>query len=313
MPKGRRIATNPEETPTLPPAPGLSTGSRTFPTSPLSSLSLRCVELVETSKRTLLSPRPFDLSAGSGQYEHVGDSSPSSVGATHASPLRGNPWRDVRTDTSSDPSKIDFPSGAWYGAGHERGTRCTVNRSNLRLADPGSLGPGSPFCGPASRCRCRGGLALRAPGRIPVRPRGRMDEAGHVGQPVGECGNPPEDSSRSPSTPSERRRLGPPAERDRDFRRRRRRGAGRALVQGLAVLPGCEVTRPCRYDGSGSHGAGRRPGFQQTASVGKPTWVSPASPRSRRKRRSEFLVPYDGSGKSCRCLPFSTPFLWRHV
>lgn len=52
---------------------------------------------------------------------------------------------------------------------------------------------------------------------------------------------------------------------------------------------------------------------QQIAFVGKFTWVSPAPPRSRRKRRSEFLVPYDGSGKLRRCLPFSTPFLWRPV
>ena len=52
---------------------------------------------------------------------------------------------------------------------------------------------------------------------------------------------------------------------------------------------------------------------QQIAFGWKSAWVSPAPPRSRRKRRSEFLVPYDGSGKLRRCLPFSTPFPWRPV
>ena len=46
------------------PTPGLSTSSRTFPASPLSSLSLRCVEPVETSKRTPLSPQPSHPTPG---------------------------------------------------------------------------------------------------------------------------------------------------------------------------------------------------------------------------------------------------------
>ena len=46
---------------TLLPAPGLSTGSRTYSASSLSSLSLRCLELVERSKRTPPSPRPLTV------------------------------------------------------------------------------------------------------------------------------------------------------------------------------------------------------------------------------------------------------------
>ena len=175
---------------------------------------------------------------------------------------RGLTFEPIRRQTRR---KIDFPSGAWYGAGHERETRCSVERSNIRQAGPRSIGSGSPFRGPASRCRCRGGFALCAPGRIPLRSRRRMDTAGRTDRPDGGSGNPLEDSARNPPSPSERRRLGPAAERDRDLRRRRRRGPGRALVQGLAVLSRRVIRRSCRHDGSGPHGACRRPGFQQTA------------------------------------------------
>ena len=209
--------------------------------------------------------------------------------------------------------KIDFPSGAWYGAGHERETRCPVERSNLRQAGSRSIGPGSPCRGSVSRCRRRGGFALCAPGRIPLRSRRRMDAAGRLDRPDGGRGNPPEDSARYPPSPSECGRLGPAAERDRNFRRRRRRGPGRALVQGVASLPGWIARRPIRHDRSGLDGAERRAGFQQTAdlvrrnpdqrhlrvllmflSVSSISWkstaASPASPRAAAEAGTPFGV-----------------------